>query len=53
MFAKAIELDPRYARAYATLAICDSKLHSKFGMATSADGILATAGKAIEFDPDP
>jgi len=51
MFAKAIELDSRYARAYAALAICDSKLHSKFGLATAAEDILVTAGKAIEFDP--
>jgi adenylate cyclase len=52
MFARAIELDPHYARAYAGLAVCDSKLYSKFGMATSVDDILATAGKAIEIDPN-
>jgi adenylate cyclase len=51
MFARAIELDPHYARAYAGLAVCDSKLYSKFGVANSAEAILATADKAIDIDP--
>lgn len=51
MFARAIELDPLYARAYAGLAVCDAKLYSKFGVATSVDAILATADRAIDIDP--
>ena len=32
MFARAVELDPRYARAYAGMADCDSRLYSKHGV---------------------
>lgn len=52
MFAQAIALDPHYARAHASLAICESKLYSKFGVATSVEEILATADKAIDIDPE-
>ena len=41
MFARAVELDPRYARAYAGMADCDSRLNSRHGVAISADEILA------------
>ena len=52
MFARAVELDPRFARAYAGMANCDSRLYSKHGVAISADEILATAGKALAIDPN-
>jgi adenylate cyclase len=52
MFARAVELDPNYARAYAGLADCDSALYSKHGAAISVDEILATTGKALEIDPN-
>src|SRR3546814_4562018 len=42
MFAKAIELDPLYARAYAGIADCDSFLFLHYHMDVSVDGILAT-----------
>ena len=32
MFARAVELDPRYARAYAGMANCDSRLNSRHGV---------------------
>jgi adenylate cyclase len=51
-FAKAIELDPLYARAYAGMADCDSYLNSRYGIAISVDDILATAGKALAIDPN-
>ncbi len=51
MYARAIELDPLYARAHAGLAVCDAKLFSKFGEATSAEAILASADRSIEIDP--
>ncbi|RWK62487.1 tetratricopeptide repeat protein [Mesorhizobium sp.] len=50
MFAKAVELDPLYARAYAGMADCDSFLVSRHGVAISVDDILATADKALAID---
>ena len=52
MFAIAVELDPHFARAYAGMANCDSRLISKHGVAISAEEILATAGKALELEPN-
>ena len=50
MFAKAIELDPLYARGYAGLADCDSFLYLDYGEGASVDGILANCAKALELD---
>ncbi len=50
MFARAAELDPRFARAYAGMANCDSRLYSRHGVAISADEILATTRKALTLD---
>jgi adenylate cyclase len=50
-FARAIELDPSYARAYAGIAVCDVRLQSSYGFAIDLDGILATAEKALAIDP--
>ena len=50
MFAKAVELDPLYARAYAGMAICDSLLKSSFGIKTAVEGLLATTEKALALD---
>src|SRR5918994_5816650 len=50
MFAKAVELDPLYARAYAGLADCDSFLFLHYNADVSIDGILATSAKALELD---
>ena len=52
MFARAVELDPHFARAYAGMANCDSRLYSKHGVATSADEILATASMALAIEPN-
>ncbi len=52
MFARAIELDPNYARAYAGLANCASYLRSFHGDDISVDEILAIAGKALAIDPN-
>ena len=52
MFAKAVELDPMYARAYAGIANCDARLSGWYNVSTSVDEILATAGKAIALDPN-
>ena len=51
MFAKAIELDPAYARAYAGMADCDSFLFLQYSEDVSVDGILANCAKALSLDP--
>jgi len=51
-FVKAIELDPNYARAYAGIAVCDSRLRSHYGVDIPAEDILATAAKALTIDPN-
>jgi adenylate cyclase len=50
MFARAVELDPRFARAYAGMANCDSRLYSKHGVSISVEEILATTGKALAIE---
>ena len=52
MFVKATEADPLYARAYAGIANCDSRLSGWYNVAKSPEEILATAGKAIALDPN-
>jgi adenylate cyclase len=52
MFVRATELDPMYARAYAGLAICDTRLAGWFGEPIPMEEILATAGKALALAPD-
>jgi adenylate cyclase len=51
MFAKAVELDPNYARAYAGMADCDSFLYMTYHADVSIDGILATTENALALDP--
>ncbi|MDW6025080.1 tetratricopeptide repeat protein [Mesorhizobium sp. BAC0120] len=51
-FARAIELDPNYARAYAGIAVCDARLRSQFGVQISVDDILANTAKALAIDPN-
>jgi len=50
MFARAVELDPQYARAYAGLADCDSHLHMIYQVDVPIDLILATSAKALKLD---
>ena len=50
MFAKAIELDPLYARAYAGIADCDSFLFLNYEEKVSREGILANSAKALELE---
>lgn len=52
MFARATELDPLYARAYAGLADCDSRLKSKHGGTVPVEEILATLDKALSINPN-
>jgi adenylate cyclase len=51
-FARAIELDPGYARAYAGVAVCDARLRSQFGVEIPVDDILANTAKALAIDPN-
>ena len=51
MFAKAVEIDPGFARAYAGIANCDARLAGSYGVAIDVEEILATADKAIALDP--
>jgi adenylate cyclase len=50
MFAKAVELDPRYARAYAGIADCDSFLFLHYNENVAIDSILATSAKALALE---
>src|SRR5437870_1652521 len=50
MFAKAVELDPLYARAYAGMADCDSFLRYYYRFDISTGSILALADKALSLD---
>jgi adenylate cyclase len=51
MFAKAVEFDSHYARAYAALAICESYLAVGDPHATY-ESFLANSRRALELDPD-
>jgi adenylate cyclase len=50
MFAKAVELDPMYARAYAGIADCDSLLFVHYHADVALDSILATSARALELE---
>src|SRR5436305_7117242 len=50
MFAKAVELDPLYARAYAGIADCDSFLFLWYGEDIGIESILDTSAKALALD---
>ena len=50
MFAKAIELDPHYARAYAGIANCDSFLLLQFHVDHGVENIFANTEKALALD---
>ena len=51
MFAKAVEVDPNYARAYAGLASATARLWGMYNVPTSADDLLAITDKALALDP--
>jgi adenylate cyclase len=50
MFAKAVALDPNYARAYAGMADCDSFLYLNYRVDVPIDALLATTEKALSLD---
>ena len=51
MYAKAIELDPTFARAHAGLANCDARMTGWYDVPISEEQILASAGRALALDP--
>src|SRR6476646_3232599 len=50
MFAKAVELDPLYARAYAGIADCDSFLFLHYSAPVEIKGIFETSAKALALE---
>ena len=50
MFAKAVDLDPAYARAYAGIADCDSFLFLHYSAPVEIQGILETSARALELE---
>ncbi len=50
MFAKAVELDPVYARAYAGIADCDSFLFLIYSAPVEIKGIFETSAKALALE---
>ena len=52
MFVKATEIDPEFARAYAGIANCDSRLIGWYDEQVPEAELLANATKALELDPD-
>ncbi len=52
MFAKAVEVDPNYARAYAGMASTTARLWGMYNVATDADELLAITDKALALDPN-
>jgi len=50
MFVKATELDPRYARAYAGIADCDSFLFLQYQIDSGIENIFANTEKALALD---
>jgi adenylate cyclase len=52
MFAKAIEIDPEYSRAYAGLADCDANLWAAGDSDVSFNDILINSSKALERYPN-
>ena len=51
-FVAATERDPGFARAYAGIANCDTRLSGWYGEPMAIEDILANADKAIELDPN-
>jgi adenylate cyclase len=52
MFAKAVEVDANYARAYAGMASAMARLWGMYNVATDADELLAITDRALALDPN-
>jgi adenylate cyclase len=52
LFAKAVQIDPRYARAYIGIADCDAFLWLNGDLGISYENLLVNSSKALELAPD-
>jgi len=52
MFVRATQLDPGFARAYAGIAECDSRLIGWYGVLIPEHEVIENADKAISLDPN-
>jgi adenylate cyclase len=52
LFSKAVEIDPRYAKAYAGIAACDAFLWVEGDLDVSDQRLLANSEKALQMAPD-
>jgi len=52
MFARAIDIDPDYARAYAWIADCDAFRFLNYDFEASIDDVRAASARALELDPE-
>lgn len=52
MFARAIDIDPDYARAYAGIADCDAFRFLNYDFEASIDDVRAASARALELDPE-
>ena len=52
MFAKAVEIDPDYARAYAGMGSTIARLWGMYNVPTNAEELLAITDKALALDPN-
>ena len=52
MFAKAVEIDPDYARAYAGMGSAIARLWGMYNVPTDAAELLAVTDKALALDPN-
>jgi adenylate cyclase len=52
LFAKALDVDPNYARAYAGLADCESYLLLANDPSASFDKVMVNASRALQLEPD-
>jgi adenylate cyclase len=52
MFARAVEIDPDYALAYAGMASCISRLWGMYNVPTVAEDLLAITDKALALNPN-
>jgi adenylate cyclase len=51
LFAKALEIDPDYAKAYAGMANCDSYLLFSNDASVDFEDVMRNCGKALDLDP--
>ena len=51
LFAIAVQVDPKFARAHAGIAVCKGSLAWEFGAPIAYDEVFAASARALELDP--